>query len=84
MELGLSPAYGKKYSTPDEALAAYNADKDFRQHGLSGGTYANKADLLSPNANPGGSHHIDTVKIYLDGWYTDYVLATIEGKQLGV
>lgn len=43
MNMILMPAYGARYATKTEALAAWDAGKDFRLAGTS--TYCSKRDL---------------------------------------
>ncbi len=42
----LTPAYGRDYKTKAEALADFNANKDFmNQSFMSSGSYVNKQDI---------------------------------------
>jgi hypothetical protein len=64
-------AYGRRYATVEEAVAAWEAGKDFLNRSMTPGTYINKEDALryAPDAD---------IKIRLDHDAT-FVLLTRSG-----
>jgi hypothetical protein len=72
----LTAAYGRKYSSKEEAIADYNADKDFIMSTITDrwvGRPCNKADLM-------GSDY-DNVKIRFDE-NREFVFLTLEGIEI--
>lgn len=43
--LTVTPAYGRDYKSKQAAIADWEANKDFINQGMSGGTYVNKQDV---------------------------------------